>query len=270
MPDRLYAAVAAGVMASEEDFTRLLRSIVEVARAIFGAQGSSIFLLDEDTDELVFAAVAGEQDQFLVGQRSRRPPASPAGSPRPRRRSCWRTCRPTLASHATSQSGAGMCRTGSWPFRSSTTNACSACCRCSIGRRTPDSRFRRWSSSGCSQRRLRLPFRCSRPREAPGPHLPVTTVGRWSPSWPARSRAGRRAAGHGGCAPAQPHRTARPSAPETAPERQEPRVAGLSRAQESETLGLSAGDAPRRHRRCRRWRSDPDAGGVPRHRRRCR
>ena len=69
MPDRLYAAVAAGVMASEEDFTRLLRSIVEVARAIFGAQGSSIFLLDEDSDELVFAAVAGEQDQFLVGQR---------------------------------------------------------------------------------------------------------------------------------------------------------------------------------------------------------
>jgi GAF domain-containing protein len=69
MPDRLYAAVAAGVMASEEDFTRLLRSIVEVARAIFGAQGSSIFLLDEESDELVFAAVAGEQDQVLVGQR---------------------------------------------------------------------------------------------------------------------------------------------------------------------------------------------------------
>jgi len=69
MPDRLYAAVAAGVMASEEDFTRLLRSIVEVARAIFAAQGSSIFLLDEETDELVFAAVAGDQDQFLVGQR---------------------------------------------------------------------------------------------------------------------------------------------------------------------------------------------------------
>jgi GAF domain-containing protein len=69
MPDRLYAAVAAGVMASEEDFTRLLRSIVEVARAIFGAQGSSIFLLDEETDELVFAAVASEDEQFLVGQR---------------------------------------------------------------------------------------------------------------------------------------------------------------------------------------------------------
>jgi GAF domain-containing protein len=70
MPDnQLNAAVAAGVMASEEDFTRLLRSIVEVARAIFGAQASSILLLDEETDELVFAAVAGDQDQFLVGQR---------------------------------------------------------------------------------------------------------------------------------------------------------------------------------------------------------
>jgi GAF domain-containing protein len=70
MPDnQLNAAVAAGVMASEEDFTRLLRSIVEVARAIFGAQASSILLLDEEADELVFAAVAGDQDQFLVGQR---------------------------------------------------------------------------------------------------------------------------------------------------------------------------------------------------------
>ncbi len=69
MPDRLHAAVAAGVIASEEDFTRLLRSIVEVARAIFGAQASSILLLDEATDELVFAAVAGDRDQFLVGRR---------------------------------------------------------------------------------------------------------------------------------------------------------------------------------------------------------
>jgi GAF domain-containing protein len=40
-----------------------------VARAIFGAQASSILLLDEEADELVFAAVAGDQDQFLVGQR---------------------------------------------------------------------------------------------------------------------------------------------------------------------------------------------------------
>jgi GAF domain-containing protein len=67
--DRLEAAVATGVLASEEDFGRLLRSIVQVARAIFGAKGSSILLLDEETDELVFAAVASEDEQFLVGRR---------------------------------------------------------------------------------------------------------------------------------------------------------------------------------------------------------
>jgi len=67
--DRLRAAVATGVLASEEEFGRLLRSIVEVARAIFGAKASSIFLLDEDADELVFAAVAGDEEQFLVGRR---------------------------------------------------------------------------------------------------------------------------------------------------------------------------------------------------------
>ncbi len=67
--DRLQAAVATGVLASEEEFGRLLRSIVQVARAIFGAKGSSILLLDEDTDELVFAAIASEDEQFLVGRR---------------------------------------------------------------------------------------------------------------------------------------------------------------------------------------------------------
>ncbi len=70
MPDdRLHAAVAAGLLGAEEEFGRLLRSIVEVARAIFGARASSIFLLDEATDELVFAAVASEEEQFLVGRR---------------------------------------------------------------------------------------------------------------------------------------------------------------------------------------------------------
>jgi GAF domain-containing protein len=67
--DRFEAAVAAGVLASEEHFARLLRSVVEVARAIFGAKASSIFLFDEETDELVFAAVAGEDEQHLVGRR---------------------------------------------------------------------------------------------------------------------------------------------------------------------------------------------------------
>src|SRR5438874_13196214 len=70
MPDdRLHAAVAAGLLGTEEEFARLLRSIVEVARAIFGAKASSIFLLDEETDELIFAAVAGEEEQFLLGRR---------------------------------------------------------------------------------------------------------------------------------------------------------------------------------------------------------
>ena len=63
------SAVAAGVLASEEQFGRLLRSIVEVARAIFGAKASSVFLFDEETDELVFAAVAGDDEQHLVGKR---------------------------------------------------------------------------------------------------------------------------------------------------------------------------------------------------------
>ena len=70
MPDGdLRAAVAAGVLGAEELYAELLRSVVEVARAIFGAKASSIFLLDEDADELVFAAVAGDEEQHLVGMR---------------------------------------------------------------------------------------------------------------------------------------------------------------------------------------------------------
>ena len=65
----LNAAVAAGVLPSEERFGELLRSIVEVARAIFHARGSSIFLFDEETDELVFAAVANPDEQSLIGTR---------------------------------------------------------------------------------------------------------------------------------------------------------------------------------------------------------
>jgi GAF domain-containing protein len=65
----LRAAVAAGVLGAEELYARLLRSVVEVARAIFGAKASSVFLLDEATDELVFAAVAGEGEEHLVGTR---------------------------------------------------------------------------------------------------------------------------------------------------------------------------------------------------------
>ena len=67
--EELRAAVAAGVLGAEESFQALLQSVVEVARAIFRAQASSIFLLDEQTDELVFEAVAGEGADTLRGRR---------------------------------------------------------------------------------------------------------------------------------------------------------------------------------------------------------
>ena len=67
--DGFRAAVAAGVIGSNEAYRSLLRSIVEVARAIFTAQRSSIFLLDEEADELVFEAIAGEEEQGLIGTR---------------------------------------------------------------------------------------------------------------------------------------------------------------------------------------------------------
>ena len=57
----------AGVLG--DAYRSLLRSIVEVARAIFSAQRSSIFLLDEETDELVFEALAGDEEQGLIGTR---------------------------------------------------------------------------------------------------------------------------------------------------------------------------------------------------------
>jgi GAF domain-containing protein len=69
MSEDLHAAVAAGVLGAESDFRRLLTSVVEVARAIVHARASSIFLLDEKTDELVFEAVAGEGADTLVGKR---------------------------------------------------------------------------------------------------------------------------------------------------------------------------------------------------------
>jgi GAF domain-containing protein len=69
MSEDLKAAVAAGVVGSQESFRKLLQSVVEVARAIFGAEASSIFLLDEETDELVFEAIAGHGAETLLGRR---------------------------------------------------------------------------------------------------------------------------------------------------------------------------------------------------------
>ena len=69
MSDDLRAAVAAGALGAETSYRHLLQSIVEVARSIFGARASSVFLFDEDSDELVFEAVAGEGADELIGRR---------------------------------------------------------------------------------------------------------------------------------------------------------------------------------------------------------
>jgi GAF domain-containing protein len=66
--DRLEAAAAA-IMGQEAAHGELLASIAEAARAIFNARAASIFLLDEETDELVFEAIAGEGSDHLVGTR---------------------------------------------------------------------------------------------------------------------------------------------------------------------------------------------------------
>jgi GAF domain-containing protein len=65
----LRAAVAAGVFGADDAFRALLQATVETARAIFHAKASSVFLLDETTDELVFEAVAGEGAGTLIGKR---------------------------------------------------------------------------------------------------------------------------------------------------------------------------------------------------------
>ncbi len=65
----LRAAVAASALAGEEAHRELLQSIVDVARGIFGSKAASITLYDEDADELVFEAVAGEGSKSLIGSR---------------------------------------------------------------------------------------------------------------------------------------------------------------------------------------------------------
>jgi GAF domain-containing protein len=67
--ETIRSAVAAGVLDAEAAYQALLQSIVDVARAIFGAKASSIFLLDEAADELVFEAVSGEGSETLIGKR---------------------------------------------------------------------------------------------------------------------------------------------------------------------------------------------------------
>jgi GAF domain-containing protein len=65
----LRAAVAAGVLGADDAFRALLQATVETARGIFHAKAASVLLLDEETDELVFEAVAGEGAGTLLGRR---------------------------------------------------------------------------------------------------------------------------------------------------------------------------------------------------------
>jgi GAF domain-containing protein len=68
-PDGLVAAVSAAVVDWRQEQDMLIQSVVDVARAIFNASASSIFLLDESTNELVFEAVVGEGAGILPGRR---------------------------------------------------------------------------------------------------------------------------------------------------------------------------------------------------------
>jgi GAF domain-containing protein len=63
------AAAAAFLGETERDHQDLLTSVVTVARALFGAAAASVFLLDEESNELVFEAVSGAGEDHLVGQR---------------------------------------------------------------------------------------------------------------------------------------------------------------------------------------------------------
>ncbi|MFI6151669.1 GAF domain-containing protein [Kitasatospora sp. NPDC051170] len=65
----MVAAISGALADPGPEDRELLASIVRVARAIFGAAASSIFLFDREHDELVFEAVSGEGEDFLVGTR---------------------------------------------------------------------------------------------------------------------------------------------------------------------------------------------------------
>lgn len=68
-PDRFGAAAALGVLPKPERCAELLEAVVDLAQATFAAAASSITLLDEVTDELVFAAVVGRGADRMIGTR---------------------------------------------------------------------------------------------------------------------------------------------------------------------------------------------------------
>jgi GAF domain-containing protein len=65
----MVAAVSTALADSGPDDHALLLSIVRMTQSIFGAAASSIIMLDQSTSELVFEAVSGEGEEFLVGTR---------------------------------------------------------------------------------------------------------------------------------------------------------------------------------------------------------
>lgn len=65
----LLAAASALLGEAERDHKELLGSVVVTARALFGAAAATVFLLDEQTEELVFEAVSGEGESYMVGRR---------------------------------------------------------------------------------------------------------------------------------------------------------------------------------------------------------
>jgi GAF domain-containing protein len=69
MDDLYRAAAAAAVLGSDERHGALLQSIADVARTLFRAEAATIFLVDDETEELVFAAVSGSGERGLVGTR---------------------------------------------------------------------------------------------------------------------------------------------------------------------------------------------------------
>jgi GAF domain-containing protein len=67
--DRRREAATGMLGGDEATYRELLQSIVDVARSIFAAAAASVFLFDEEADELVFEAVSGRGEGTLVGAR---------------------------------------------------------------------------------------------------------------------------------------------------------------------------------------------------------
>jgi GAF domain-containing protein len=67
--ESVMSAVSALLGEAERDHKELLDSVANVARGLFGAAAASVFLFDEQNDELVFEAVSGEGEDHLIGRR---------------------------------------------------------------------------------------------------------------------------------------------------------------------------------------------------------